>query len=59
VEGIDDFDVLDVRDNISSIAETFYIVLYAFIMLLLDGLQGFYCRWTLVRALEVADEHDT
>jgi hypothetical protein len=29
------------------------------IMLLLDGLQGFGGRWTLVCALEVADEHGT
>jgi DNA-directed RNA polymerase subunit N (RpoN/RPB10) len=26
-------------------------------MLLLDGIQSFCCRWTLIRALEVVDEH--
>jgi hypothetical protein len=28
-------------------------------MLLLDGLQGLYCRWMLICALKVFDEHDT
>jgi hypothetical protein len=37
-KGIGDFDVLDVRDSISGIAEMFYVVLEALIMLLLDGL---------------------
>jgi hypothetical protein len=38
VEGMDDFNVLDVRDSIPGTAKTFYIVPEAFIMLLLDGL---------------------
>jgi hypothetical protein len=58
-EGIDDFDILDVRDSIFDIAEIFHVVPEAVIMLLLDCLQDFYCRWTLIRALEVADEHGT
>jgi hypothetical protein len=28
-------------------------------MLLLDGLQSFCCRWTLIRALEVVNEQGT
>jgi hypothetical protein len=59
VEGIDDFNILDVRDNVLGIAEMFYVVPKAFIMLLLDGLQGFCYGWTLVHSLEVADEHGT
>jgi hypothetical protein len=38
VKGIDDFDVLDIRDSVPSIAETFHIVSETFIMLLFDGL---------------------
>jgi hypothetical protein len=59
VEDIDDFDVLDVRDNVPGIREMFHVVPEAFIMLLFDGLQCFYCRWMLVRALEVDDEYGT
>jgi hypothetical protein len=59
MESIEDFYVLDVRDSIPGIVETFHVVLEAFIMLLLDGLQGFWCRWTHIHALEVADEHST
>jgi hypothetical protein len=59
VKGIDDLDVLDVRDIISGIAETFHIVPKALVMLLLDGLQGFSCRWTLICSLQVLDEHGT
>jgi hypothetical protein len=58
-EGIDDLDVLDVRDSILGIAKMFHVVLEALIMLLLDGLQGFYSRWMLVRALKVPNEHVT
>jgi hypothetical protein len=43
-EGIDDFDVLDVRDNVPGVVEMFHVVLEAFIMLLLDNLQGLNCR---------------
>jgi hypothetical protein len=37
-EGIDDLDILDIRDNIPGIPETFHVVLDALIMLLPDGL---------------------
>jgi hypothetical protein len=59
MEGNDDFDVLDVQDSVLSIAETFHIIPKAFIMLLLDGLQSLCYRWTLIGALEVANEHGT
>jgi hypothetical protein len=52
MEIIDDLDVLDVRDSVCDIAEIFHVVLEAFIMLLLDGLQGFCCRQTLIHALD-------
>jgi hypothetical protein len=58
-EGIDDLDILDVRDSIPSIAKMFHIVLEALIMLLPDGLESLSSRWTLVCALEVPNEHDT
>jgi hypothetical protein len=58
-EGIDDLDVLDIRDSVPGIAETFHVVLKTLIMLLADGLQGLCCRWTLVRALEVPNEYGT
>jgi hypothetical protein len=38
IEGIDDFDVLDVWYSILGVAEMFHVVLDAFIMLLLDNL---------------------
>jgi hypothetical protein len=47
------------KDSILGIAETFHVISEAFIMLLLDGLQGFSCGWMLVCALEVANEHGT
>jgi hypothetical protein len=56
---IDDFDVLDVRDSVLGITEAFHVVLETFIMLLLDGLQGFSCRQMLVRTLKFPDEHGT
>jgi hypothetical protein len=59
VESIDDLNVLDVWDSIPSIAEALYIVPEALIVLLFDSLQGHIGRWTLVRALEVPDEHGT
>jgi hypothetical protein len=37
-EGIDDLDVLNVRDSIPSIAEMFHVILEAFMMLLLASL---------------------
>jgi hypothetical protein len=51
MKGIDDFAVLDVRDDFASITKTFRIILEAFILLLLDSLQGLTCRWTLICAL--------
>jgi hypothetical protein len=41
------------------IAEMFHVVPDTLIMLLSDGLQGLCCRWTLVRALKVPNEHGT
>jgi hypothetical protein len=58
-EGVDDLNVLDVRDIIPSAKEAFHVVPEALIRLLLDTLQGLYCRWTLVCTLEVPDEHGT
>jgi hypothetical protein len=58
-EGIDDLDVLDVRDSILGIAEIFHVVQDAFIMLLPDSLEILSGRWMLVRALKVLDEHGT
>jgi hypothetical protein len=59
VEGIDDLNVLDVWDNVLSIAETFYIIPEALIMLLLDGLQCFSHTRILIHALKVIDECGT
>jgi hypothetical protein len=53
VKGIDDFDVLDVWDNILGTAEIFHTVPEAFIMLLLDNFQSFNHRWMFVCALKV------
>jgi hypothetical protein len=58
-EVVNDLDVLDVRDAISSIAKTFDIVMETLIMLLLDGLECLDSRRMLVGALEVPDEHGT
>jgi hypothetical protein len=57
MEGIDDLDILDVRDSVPGIAETFQVIPETFIMLLPDGLQSLCCRWTLICALEVSNEH--
>jgi hypothetical protein len=54
-EDIDDLDVLDVRDSVPGIAETFYVVPKTLIILLLDGLQGLSSRWMLVCTLKVPD----
>jgi hypothetical protein len=58
-EGVNNLDVLDVRDAISGIAEMLDIITETLIMLLLDGLEGLVGRWTLIGALEVSDEHGT
>jgi hypothetical protein len=59
VKGIDDLDVLDIRDSVPGVAKMFHVVSEALIMLLLDGLQSLSSRWMLVCALEVLDEHGT
>jgi hypothetical protein len=59
MEDIDDLDVLDVWDSVPGIAEMFHIIWETFIMLLPDGLQGLCCRWMLICALEVSNEHGT
>jgi hypothetical protein len=43
-KGIDDLDVLDVRDRVPYIAEMFHVVLEALIMLLPNGLDSFSSR---------------
>jgi hypothetical protein len=58
-EVVNDLDVLDVRDAISSIAKMFDIVMETLIMLLLDGLECLGSRWMLVGTLEVPDKHGT
>jgi hypothetical protein len=58
-EGVNDLDVLGVRDVVSGIAETLDIIMKILIMLLLDGLEGLGSRRMLIGALEVPDEHDT
>jgi hypothetical protein len=59
MEGIDNLDVLDIRDSVPGIAEMFHVVLETLIMLLPIGLQGLCSRWTLISALEVPNEHGT
>jgi hypothetical protein len=59
MEGVNDFDILDVRDAIFGIAEMLDIIAEILIMLLLDGLEGLNSRRTLIGALEVPDEHGT
>jgi hypothetical protein len=52
MKGIDDLDVLDIRDSVPSIAETFDIVPETLIMLLPDGFQGLSTRWMFIHALK-------
>jgi hypothetical protein len=59
VEGVDDLDVLDIRESVPGVTEMFHIVPEALIILLPDSLQSLSSRWTLVRALEVLVEHGT
>jgi hypothetical protein len=59
MEGINDLNVLDVRDSIPDIADTFHVVPKALIRLLLDGLQSLYNRWMFVCTLKVPYEHGT
>jgi hypothetical protein len=58
-EGVDDLDVLDISDIIPGIAEIFYVVSKALIMLLPDGLESLSSRWTFICVLKVSDEHGT
>jgi hypothetical protein len=58
-EGVDDLNVLDIRDSVSSIVEMFHIVPKALIMHLSNGLESLSSRWPLIRALKVSDEHGT
>jgi hypothetical protein len=58
-EGVNNLDVLEVRDVVSGIAEMFDIITETLVVLLLDGLEGLCGRWTLIGALEVPDEHGT
>jgi hypothetical protein len=41
MEGVDDLNVLDVRDSISRVAKPFHLLPETLIRLLLDCLQGF------------------
>jgi hypothetical protein len=59
LKDVNNLDVLNVRDVVSGIAETFDIITETLIMLLLDGLEGLDGRWTLIGALEVPDERST
>jgi hypothetical protein len=59
MKSIDDLDVLDIRDSVPSVAETFHIFPETLIMLLLDGLQGLSSRWMPIYTLKVFDEHGT
>jgi hypothetical protein len=57
MEGIDDLDVLDIR--VPGISEMFHVVSETLIMLLSNGIQGLCCRWMLICAMEVPNEHGT
>jgi hypothetical protein len=59
VENIDDLVVLDIPDIVPGITEMFHGVPETLIMLLPDDLRGLCCRWALVRALKVLNEHNT
>jgi hypothetical protein len=58
-EGVDDLNVLDVRDSTPGIVEMIDVVAGTLILLLLDGLEGLSSRRTLLCALKVSDEHGT
>jgi hypothetical protein len=47
-EGVNNVDVLDVRDAVSGIAETLDIITGTLVVLLLNGLEGLGGRWTLI-----------
>jgi hypothetical protein len=56
MKGVDDLDVLDIRDSIPDIVKIFYVDPEALIMLLPNCLQSLSSRWMLVRALEVTND---
>jgi hypothetical protein len=58
-KGVNDLNVLDVRDAVSGIAEILDIISETLIMLLLDVLEGLSGRRKLIGALEAPDEHGT
>jgi hypothetical protein len=62
MEGIYDLYVLDIRDSvpaIAAIAATFHVVPEAFLLVLLNSLEGFRSGRTLICALKVPNEHGT
>jgi hypothetical protein len=58
-EGVNNLNVLDVRDTVSDIAETLDIIMKTLIMLLLDGLEGLGSKRMLIGVVKVPNEHDT
>jgi hypothetical protein len=58
-EGVNNLDVLDVRNVVSGIAEMLDIITKTLIMLLLDGLESLSGRWALIGDLKVPDEYGT
>jgi hypothetical protein len=59
MEGVNNLNVLDVRDVVSGIAKMFDIITETLIMLLFDGLEDLDGRWMLIGVLKVLDEHGT
>jgi hypothetical protein len=59
MEGVNDLDVLNMRDVIPSIAETLDIIAETLIMLLFDDLEGLDSRRMLISALKIPGEHGT
>jgi hypothetical protein len=59
MEGVNDLDVLNVWNVISSIAETLDIITETLIMLLLYGLEGLGNRRALIGVLKVLNEYGT
>jgi hypothetical protein len=59
IEDIDDLNILDVQVGVLGIVETLDIITETLIILLLDDLEGFGSRWTLICALEISNAHGT
>jgi hypothetical protein len=59
MEGVNDLDVLDVWNVISSITKTLDIIAETLIMLLLYGLEGLGNRRALIGVLKVLNEYGT